>query len=72
MPHADLRKMIGAASALLLGTLWIGRIAAQAPAHDSGGAGISVKTIDNPDGGRISSARWRDSTHPRMRWEDSA
>jgi hypothetical protein len=49
MAHRALRKLKRPAMALLLGSLWIGRIAAQAPAHDSSG----VKTIDNPDGGRI-------------------
>jgi len=45
--------MIWAAAALLLGTLWIGRSAAQAPAHDSSGAQSDVKTIENPAGGHI-------------------
>lgn len=49
MAHRAPRKMTWTATALLLGTLWVGRLAAQAPAHDS----IVVRTIDNPDGGRI-------------------
>jgi hypothetical protein len=45
--------MMWAALTLLLGTLWIGRIAAQASAHDSSGAQSTMKTIDNPGGGHI-------------------
>jgi hypothetical protein len=51
--HRALRKMIWAATASLLGTLSTGKIAAQAPAHDTSGAQSGVRTIDNPDGGRI-------------------
>jgi len=51
--HRALRKMMMASAASLLGALWIGKIAAQAPARDSSGAQSGVKTIDNPSGGRI-------------------
>jgi hypothetical protein len=45
--------MIGAASALLLGVLWIGSIAAQTATHDSSAATSGIKTIVNPSGGKI-------------------
>ena len=53
MAHGARSKMIWAAAALLLGMLWTGTIAAQTAAHDSSGAKSGVRTIDNPDGGRI-------------------
>jgi hypothetical protein len=53
MAHGARRKMIWAAAALLLGMLWTGVSAAQAAAHDSSGAKSGVRSIDNPDGGRI-------------------
>lgn len=52
MAHRVLTKLMTTATASLLGIIWIGAIAAQSPAHDSSGA-QSVKTIDNPGGGRI-------------------
>jgi len=52
MAHEARRRMICAASAMLLGLLCTGISAAQAPAQ-SGGAQGSVRTINNPGGGKI-------------------
>ncbi len=52
MAHGTRGRITWAATALLLGMIWSGTIAAQTAAHDSSGAS-SVRTIDNPDGGRI-------------------
>ncbi len=53
MAHETPRKMMWAATAFLLGTLCTAGVAAQTPAHDTGAAQSGIKTIDNPDGGRI-------------------
>lgn len=47
------RQMIWAAGAMLLGALWTGISGAQTPTQSNGGAQSGVKTIDNPEGGRI-------------------
>ena len=67
MAHGARSKISWAATALLLGMIWTGTIAAQTAAHDSSGAS-SVKTIDNPDGGRIYLGAMSEQLTPRMRW----